>query len=567
MNIMNIFDSLKERSSFYQNKVKLFTLANLSNKNLLKYKTSDLIDTYPYDLRPGNPDLGKAWLNGYYPLKGANINNENQKCPFSIAPPNNIWVASLHSFDWARHLIATGNDEAKREIIRTIIRWTQRKPLRNKIAWQPSIIARRFLTWSSLLPAILPYISNNQKNVILLSMNLQAGVLSYTAQHAPDGIERLQAITGLTYSTLTLSHATLRLHSTLQILCRELKRQILSDGGHISRSPDAILPILADLIAIEITLKKRNINIPTDIPRYIKSMREILKFFRYSDGKLCVFNGSLENDKNMIDALLPAKTLQKKSFTFAHVSGYQLLSSHKSKLMIDVGTIPKGAFSTQSHFAPLSFEFQRGIHRIIVNCGANFMNGSTWRQATRGPSAHSTISFPNLDSNFFVPKVKKIKSFNTPLKFIDLKTHARRLEDNSAYWIETSHAGYAQILGLIHQRRLYLKNDGLDLRGEDCLLPVRNKTNLKAQPFIIRFHIHPRIKISLSQNEKTAMLILRNEEGWQFQTNSPSDIKLRLSNSIYMGMNNTPQQNQQITIEGHTHPQDGAQIKWTLKRA
>ena len=65
-----------------------------------------------------------------------------------------------------------------------------------------------------------------------------------------------------------------------------------------------------------------------------------------------------------------------------------------------------------------------------------------------------------------------------------------------------SHDGYAAPYGLIHHRRLYLTAGGEDLRGEDR---VDGGT---PQPFVLRFHLHPDVNVSVAQNAQAAILKL-----------------------------------------------------------
>ena len=569
--------------------LQLFILLQITRRTLLKKDIPQIGFSYPDNLRIGDPERGKKWLEGDFTLEGASIYHAH-KSPFALIPPNNKWVESLHSFIWLHHVMSLHTTESTNYIAKTIFRWTQRKPFRNKIAWQPHIIAHRILSWSRVLPKILPHLSQEKQERIMVSMKLQARILAHTHHLAPPGIPKLQVAVAMAYSTFAVKGVEHHLHPAIHILCKELKKQILNDGGHITRTPDALLPILADLYALYQALDNQEITIPLELSHAIERISSITYFFCYPDGKLPVFNGSIEGNKVELkhlmkrnksfkqkftsaptsdhqllssrDSVLRSKS-SKQKFTYAPTSGYQLLSSRNSVLMVDVGNPPLPPFNEQTHFAPLSIEFIYKIYRIFVNCGPNLIHGTEWRNATRMPAAHNTLSFQEPYTSLRL-KHSLFSYFKRKHKYLENnKVHSRRIEDKTGYWLETSHEGYIKNYGIIHHRNIYLSADGLDLRGEDLLFSIR-KQNIKPYHFAIRFHLHPRIKVSISKNHKTIMLILPNGEGWKFQITPQDDLSLSIEKSVYMGEEGIPQHTNQIVITGHTKP-DKIIVNWAFR--
>ena len=68
--------------------------------------------------------------------------------------------------------------------------------------------------------------------------------------------------------------------------------------------------------------------------------------------------------------------------------------------------------------------------------------------------------------------------------------------------IEATHDGYAKAYGFTHSRRLFLKSDGMELRGEDTLLPEGRPKD--GSPVHVRFHLGPDIEITPTENVQTA---------------------------------------------------------------
>ena len=68
-------------------------------------------------------------------------------------------------------------------------------------------------------------------------------------------------------------------------------RQILPDGGHISRNPGALIELLVDLLPLRTAFTARNIAPPPALLNAIDRMMPMLRFFRHGDGNFALFNG------------------------------------------------------------------------------------------------------------------------------------------------------------------------------------------------------------------------------------------------------------------------------------
>ena len=71
----------------------------------------------------------------------------------------------------------------------------------------------------------------------------------------------------------------------------ELVRQILPDGGHVSRNPGAILEILVDLLPLRQAFTARGMQPSRILLSAIDRMMPMLRFFRQGDGSFAHFNG------------------------------------------------------------------------------------------------------------------------------------------------------------------------------------------------------------------------------------------------------------------------------------
>jgi len=290
-----------------------------------------------------------------------------------------------------------------------------------------------------------------------------------------------------------------------------------------------------------------------------------LAFFRHGDGQLAVFNGGTENSKAYLKTLLARAGIKRqKPFIYSRASAYHRLQAGKSLLFLDIGAPVMGAYGTTTHAAPLAFEFSRAAHRLIVNCGPNLVHGQKWRQASRIPAAHSTCSFikPHAEA-------KSLKGFarhllGARLMTKNIQVSARRIEDKSGIWLETHHNFYARATDMTHHRRLYMSRLGEDIRGEDMLLPLGKYKVAKQMEYALRFHLHPKVKVSAAADGQTILLLLGNGEGWRFRIIKQPHAHLSIGESVYMGERGIPRQSRQIVINGICGA-DGVSLKWGLK--
>jgi uncharacterized heparinase superfamily protein len=80
-------------------------------------------------------------------------------------------------------------------------------------------------------------------------------------------------------------------------------------------------------------------------------------------------------------------------------------------------------------------------------------------------------------------------------------------------------------------------------------------------PFAVRFHLHPSVKATVSQDGASVMLVLPDRNGWRF---SARGGRLRLEDSVYLLGRGGPRRTQQIVVSGVVgHPD---RVNWAFKR-
>ncbi len=131
-----------------------------------------------------------------------------------------------------------------------------------------------------------------------------------------------------------------------------------------------------------------------------------------------------------------------------------------------------------------------------------------------------------------------------------------RRELDGSLWLEASHKGYAQALGLTHRRKLFLDASGEDFRGEDTL------EGSGGSFFALRFHLHPNVHASRVQGRPAILLKLPGGVGWEFMA---SGGRIGLDESIYLGHGGAPRRTEQIVVSGLLQG-EGAVLKWRFSR-
>jgi len=229
------------------------------------------------------------------------------------------------------------------------------------------------------------------------------------------------------------------------------------------------------------------------------------------------------------------------------MSGLERLVAGKSIVFADCGPPADERWGAFPHAGTLSFEMSHGRERLIVNCGAYRGPKPAWHAALRTTAAHSTLIVADKPSSELDADGHLLKSPRAITR--------ERAEQDGSQWISATHDGYQAEFGLSHQRQLFLAEDGEDLRGEDRL------TGKPGQSFSIRFHLHPTVQASLTQDGTAALLRLGSGIGWRLRAQG---AVLSLAESVYLGTGEI-RKTQQIVLAGHVGTQ-GATVKWGVRR-
>jgi uncharacterized heparinase superfamily protein len=275
----------------------------------------------------------------------------------------------------------------------------------------------------------------------------------------------------------------------------------------------------------------------------------------HSDGGLGAWQGSAHVGAEQIDSLVVASGVRARPQRQALDWGYQRVSAGNAVLLLDAGPPPLARQSAAGCASTLAFELSHGKQRIIVNCGGSALVGATipagLARGLRTTAAHSTLCIDNSNSTAILAGGQLGKGVT--------EVGLDRRDIDKATRIDASHDGYARAFGYVHSRLLILRSDGLELRGEDTLLPQGKPKD--ATPVHVRFHLGPDIEITPTENVQTALLRMNNGSNWAFAATGGT---VSIDDSLWVDEEGRPHPTRQLVIAANAD-KGGLSIGWQLR--
>ncbi|MBP2311325.1 heparinase II/III family protein [Azospirillum soli] len=511
----------------------------------------------PPDPWPGDATEGSALLAGVMRFAGHTVTIDPNGEPHWRAG-NPGWLDALHGFAWMRDLRAVGGDAARRRARALVLSWLDHNAGWNSQTWAPEVLGARVANWIGLHDFYCASADDEFRARVFDSLARQLRHLTRVVPGALDGESLVTAAKGLVYGGYCLPESEKIGSDALRLLERELPRQILPDGGHVERSPSVQLRILRDLIDVRAVLRVARADVPESLQHAIDRMTPALRFFRHGDGGLALFNGSREEEPALVDTVLAQADARGRPLKSAPHTGFERLIAGRTMVLMDTGVPPLPGLDAAAHAGTLSVEVSIGKERLIVNCGSHPVKTGVWRSALAGTAAHSTVVMAETNSS----EVFEAGGLGRRPAHVGCE----RQEADGAVLVVATHNGYSRNFGYLHRRRVYLAENGEDLRGEDTLEPVIGATP-QPQPFTIRFHLHPSVQALPTQDPSQVQLRLPSGAVWRLRVSGGT---VELSESIYLGSGDEPRRTTQIAIAGQAGAGHGGSeaitVKWALRR-
>lgn len=470
----------------------------------------------PCDLIAGNAELATSMYHGEFSLAGENVTVPGLT-PFRIDPPSGEWRDQLAGFAWLRHIRAADSAITHALGRALALDWIDSARDERDQAYAPEIAARRIISWLQNATVLGLDQPGQSQPRIMRSLIRQVHHLSLNSQRALEETDRLVCQIAVVLASLSVSALAPMTAKAAQQLERQLKRQILPDGGHRSRNPEVLVDLMLDLLPLCGAFTARAMVAPDGLINAIDRMAPLLRFFLHGDGGIAIFNGarSARRDDTRI-VLDRAGSCAKPPLQAPH-SGFQRLAAGSSVILVDTGQpSPRGSYT-----GPLAFELSDGRHRIVTNAGVLASAPGPDPGACGGISIETGM--PDGVFTRLMTQLGRERARDIPIR-----TKVERSDAKSGILIEASHDAFVRRARLAHTRTLFVSADGLDVRGEDTLTS-RQRVAGRDATVKLRFALDPALRVSSAADGSAVIIVLANRVGWQFNARG---AKVRLEDYI-----------------------------------
>jgi uncharacterized heparinase superfamily protein len=474
----------------------------------------------PHDLRTADPTVANDVYAGYFVFADRMLSTGGRP-PFDFPPPSRAWGEAFYGFGWLRHLRAADTAIARanaRSLVGDFLQRARREPA---VARETHVVARRLVAFLSQSPLLLEGADHEFYGRFERAIGRAVRDLERDIPRPLRPERRLSAAVALCYAGLCCEGFDPVLRRGTRVLIRELDRQILPDGGHISRNPRLLIDLLLDLLPLRQTFASRGIEAPRSLMQAIDRMLPMLRLLRHGDGTLSHFNGMGRTAADHLATLLMYDEARAQPLMHAPHSGYERLAAGGTLVVAEVGPAPATRFSAEGHAGCLSFELSSGDSRIVVNCGPDGRARAGIGPLGRATAAHSTVTVADVSSCRFVDAqgwwgeralgAWLVDRLGPAILTGPATVPADRGERGGVETLTASHDGYRERFGVVHERRWRLGPDGDWLEGEDRF---QRETEAPDEA-VIRFHLHPAVNAAMAEGE-AVRLRLANGEIWHF---------------------------------------------------
>jgi len=516
----------------------------------------------PHDPRPADADHGRKILAGVMTLDGGILRIGPDGDPFDIASPSRRFAVSLHRFDWLPDLAAAGSDGARRAL-RLLDDWRRVFGKWNGFSWSPECLERRAFHLACAAKALAAEGSDAEIADLTLDIARQGRHLVELKTSPERALERAVAAT-IAGCVLAGKPGENLIDKGLKAFARHIDLMVLADGGHATRSPEAGVELLFDLLTLDDALGQRGRPSPESLSRAIDRLSTATRFFTLGDGHLAAFHGGEAIAPARIAAALAHDDAGPRPLNAAPHSGYQKMVGGSLEVIADCGRPPAGPLSVSACAQPAALEIVCAKDRLITSCG--WSPEAAGAHAFRLSDAASTVSVGDGSAGRPLSGFRA-RALGAWLVDGATQVEAKRHDDVGGVWLDIIHDGWRHV-GLTHARRLFLDAVNDELRGEDSLTPIAAEPGAadgprRYLPFAVRFHLHPEARASIARDGKSVLIRGPNTIGWWLR-NDAVDVAIAPTAHFDHGL---ARKAGQVVLKSQVRPEVGAKIRWKLTRA
>jgi uncharacterized heparinase superfamily protein len=511
----------------------------------------------PTDPLAGDEARGTAIRMDRFRFSGMDFNTRDGNFSEPALPP--LFLNYIHRFDWLRDLGSVANRVDGAPLAVAIAnKWLAAHADRpRKPAWDISNSAWRFLNMAAWSPYLLSSDDLVYRSKILNHLARTARHLEQSAIRATQPWDRVSGWTGVTAAGLLLPEGKARMAMGEHGLEAALRDLVFADGGVITRAPLQLIELITLLSALRQCYLAREEAVPDFITQTLGRNVPALLGLSHADGGLAAWQGAGHITAARVEELVAASGVRARPLRQAVDWGYQRVAAGAGVLIVDAGPPPHAKQALTGCASTLAFEYSFGRQRIFINCGGASLAGAdipaVLARGLRTTAAHSTLCLDDTNSTALLSGGQLGRGV------VDVAMERRDIDN--ATRIEVSHDGYARAYGFTHSRLLIVRSDGMELRGEDTLLPhdrfkVRNEVSAH-----LRFHLGPDIELLLADDGRSVVMRIDDGSNWSFVVTAG---KIAVEDSIWVDEQGYPNPTRQLVVAA-TAPKGGISIGWQLK--
>ncbi|HUO21828.1 MAG TPA: heparinase II/III family protein [Caulobacteraceae bacterium] len=520
----------------------------------------------PRDFRPADLARGRAVLAGGFAYDGLELQVGSDGDPWDRPAPSRAFAAELHRMDWLRDVLAA--DEAGPEAALGLVHsWTRLFGRWNRFSWSAACLPRRVFNLACSLKLLSAQGEAAQARRLLESLARQARHL-LLLNDGPRWAAERAAIAAVAGASLAGPAGERLLAKGLERLTPALKATVLGDGGHASRSPEAGLELLLDLLTLDDALLQLGRPAPVEMARAIDRLGSGLRFFTLADGRLASFQGGEASEAARVmaaasfgEAAPPSEGLGPPPSPSAPHSGYEKLLGRRLQLIVDAAAPATGAWSETACAQPLAIEILAGPDRLITgsawSCRAE---GAPALRLTAGAST-ATLGRASAGQVTTGPRARVLGPWlEGGASVVRLSRH----DADAGVWLELAHDGWTRPFGLVHERRLYLDIAADELRGEDRVRPDADVAATESATLLaVRFHVQPGVDVAIQDGHKAIVLTGPSGQAWRLRHDA-AEASLEPSMHLQGGR---PRRTSQILLQHPIRADRTARVRWKLAAA
>lgn len=516
----------------------------------------------PKDFRPADRDAGQRIIAGGFVLAGVSLTHGPKGDPWDVQSPTRPFAVALHRFAWLRDLLASGRPGAV-EALRLILDWRRQFGRPGSFGWTGEVLERRVFNLACGLRSICAGASEAEITAIAASLVAQARALLALDEGPARAAERCcaAAVAGAAVGGRAGERLKAR---ALARLARRLPAAVEDDGGHATRSPQAALELLFDLLTLDEVLTQAGEPAPEALMQAIDRLYATVRFFTLSDGRLAAFQGGDACAAPYVAAAGAQDELAGRPMPVER-AGFHRLQSRSLQLIVDATPPAQGAWSVTACAQPLAVEINAAGRPLIVS-GQGWSADAAAPPALRMVEAGSTAALGDLGCGAPLHGFPA-QALGPRLVLSDAMVEAHREESPDAVLLDLVHEGWIARFGLRHVRRIYLDIGADEVRAEDAFVPAGKprKDGRHFAPFAIRFHLHPDVSALAARDGKSVLLKTEGlEHGWLLRSDAP---QMGLAMSVQYADAREPRRSQQIVMRGQARIDQGAKVRWKLSSA